>query len=57
MELDVWICMRREREMFGCVCGERYRDRYVERDRDRYMERDVWMCMWREIGICMWRER
>ena len=39
MEIDVWMCMRRERDMFGCVCGERYRDRYVEK----------------EIGIGMWR--
>ena len=32
---DVWkeIGIGMWREMYRCVCGERYRDRYVERER------------------------
>ena len=33
--------------MYGCVCGDIGRDRYVERDRDRYVERDIGIGMWR----------
>ena len=51
--MDVYVERYRdryvEREMYGCVCGERDRDRYVERDMDRYAEREIGIGMWREM--------